>query len=86
MLFRSYAKINKEPIGFHVKKALWLIIYLLFIATFGYLGSSDFGGINFISSKIDHVLLAIISLIFFVWGTKVSYKTSNYFKFIDKIE
>lgn len=82
-IYFYYAKRRGERIWYQVTKAMWMLIYLLFVAAFGYLGSSDFGGINFIPSGFDHILLALISLVFFVWGIKVSYKTPEYIELID---
>lgn len=59
-------------------KAVWIIAYLVTIALFAYLGSDSFGGINVFPDVIDHIILAIIALLFFTWGTRVSYKTSAY--------
>jgi amino acid transporter len=82
-IYFYYAYHNHESVRLHVMKALWLVTYFIFVAAFGYLGSSDFGGINLIPLGVDHVLLAFISLIFFVWGIKASYKTADYLELID---
>ncbi len=77
-IYYSY-KYNRK-IANEIRTTLWIFCYLIFVAIYGYLGSSDFGGINFISNKyyIDHFILAITSLIFFKWGCSVTYKTKYY--------
>lgn len=64
-------------------QALWLIFYLIFVAIFGYIGSSDFGGVNLIPDIYDHIILAIAAIIFYIWGTKASKKTEYYIKEIE---
>lgn len=78
-----YARIRRENFRQNIKKSLWIIVYLVTVAAFSYIGSSSFGGKNFIPDKIDHIILAIIALLFFFWGTSVSYKTPEY---IEEIE
>lgn len=84
-MYFFYAIKNKENIILEIKKTLWLICYLVFVAAYGYLGSSDFNGINLIPNTygIDHIVLAILSLGFFIWGSKVSYKTVEYIEGIE---
>lgn len=87
-IYFFYAIKNKENIMLEIKKTLWLICYLIFVAAYGYLGASDFNGINVIPSAygIDHIVLAILSLGFFIWGNKVSYKTEGYIEDIENKE
>ncbi len=61
-----------------IKNANWFLCYLAFAALFGFLGSKSFGGLGLIPDIIDHVILAISSLIFFYWGRNSSYKTPAY--------
>ena len=84
-IYIYYSYKYKRKILNEIQTTLWIFFYLIFISIYGYFGSSDFGGINFISNKyyIDHILLALISLIFFKWGYSVTYKTKYYYEEID---
>ncbi len=88
-LYFYYARKNQENIKFEITKAIWIIAYLIYIAIFSYLGSKSFGGTGAIPDTygVDHLILGVTCLLFFIWGTSVSYKTSEYIKEIDnKIE
>jgi amino acid transporter len=84
-IYMYYAYKHKKPILTEIYHALWIFCYLIFIAVFGYLGSSEFGGHNIIPSKyaIDHIILATISLMFFKWGYSISHKTKYYYEEIN---
>jgi amino acid transporter len=66
-----------------IKNANWFLFYLAFSALFGFIGSKSFGGLGLIPDIIDHIIIAITSLIFFYWGRSSSYKTPAYFKEIE---
>lgn len=59
--------------------SLWLIVYLVFMAGFSYIGSTHFGGINVVKYPTDFVVLTVAALLFYWWGLKSAYK-SPYFK------
>ena len=85
-IYFYYARKNKENIKQQISKSIWMISYLIFIAVFGLLGSKNFGGMGIIPDYygLDHLILGMLSLIFFSWGTAVSYKTQEYIDEIDK--
>jgi amino acid transporter len=82
-IYFYYASKYKQQLVVAIRKSMWMIAYLVSIALLGYLGSKSFGGIGLIPDKIDHVILAIVALIYFFWGSSVSYKTQEY---INEIE
>ncbi|MFN8769761.1 MAG: APC family permease [Neisseriaceae bacterium] len=84
-LYMYYAIKSKEKIMRQIPKTIWIIAYLIFVALYGYIGGKDFGGLGIIPNQycIDHLILAACSLVFFIWGVSVSYKTDEY---IDKID
>lgn len=86
-IYVIYAMRSKSvDIRTDTRKALWLISYLIFIAIFGYIGSSDFGGINLIPSIYDHIILAIASIVFYIWGVGSSEKTEYFIKEIENTQ
>lgn len=55
--------------------ALWLITYLPSMAFISYIGSEDFGGIGLIPYGPDMVVVILVSLCFYYWGTKSGWRT-----------
>ncbi|MGG1400722.1 APC family permease [Bacillus salipaludis] len=54
---------------------LWMIVYLLCMMCVSYLGSNKFGGKDIIPYGWDMLLIAGLSLVFYVWGFKSGYET-----------
>ena len=86
-VYGYYAVKAKEKIKSQIPRTIWIIFYLIFVAFYGFIGSKNFGGLGLIpdSYGIDHIILAITSMIFFIWGVKVSYKTVAYIEEIDNM-
>lgn len=59
----------------HLKSAWWMIFYLPVIALVSYIGSEKFGGLNLIPFGWDLVVVAIVGLVFFVWGANSGWRT-----------
>lgn len=64
-----------EDIGQHLRASYWLICYMLTMALLSYLGSSAFGGINFIHEGWDQLTVAIVALFFYRWGVRSAWVT-----------
>ncbi len=58
------SRITREDVVYGV----WFVVYQLVIVALSYLGSSNFGGNNTLSSPWDSVLFAVVSLLFYYWG------------------
>ncbi|MED1469971.1 APC family permease [Bacillus salipaludis] len=54
---------------------LWMVVYLLCMMCVSYLGSHKFGGKDVIPYGWDMLLIAGLSLVFYVWGFKSGYET-----------
>lgn len=52
--------------------AWWLIVYLIFMSLMSYVGSNGFGGQNWVEYPWDFVIIILISLVFYTWGTHSS--------------
>ena len=65
----------RENLGRDIKAGIWLVVYLLFILLMSYLGS--FGGQKIIPFPWDNVVVAIFSLLFFIWGVRSGYATKS---------
>jgi amino acid transporter len=61
----------------NVSAGLWLVLYLLSLALISYLGSPKFGGSGVLPYGIDMALVALVSLGFYHWGVKSSWKTKD---------
>ena len=55
-----------------LKHAWWLIVYMIFISVMSYVGSTGFGGRDFIKYPLDFVVIIVASLLFYWWGVKSS--------------
>jgi amino acid transporter len=54
---------------------LWMVVYLLCMMCVSFLGSSKFGGINIIPYGWDMLVIAVLSLGFYVWGFKSGFES-----------
>lgn len=54
--------------------AWWLIVYMIFISLMSYVGSSGFGGQDWIKYPFDFAVIIVVSLIFYFWGVNSSLK------------
>ncbi|WP_266160476.1 APC family permease [Dyella silvatica] len=63
--------------GRQLKGAWWLIVYLPTIALVSYAGSSTFGGHNYLPYGVDLAVVAVIGLVFYVWGVKSGWRTPS---------
>lgn len=73
-------KNTKKQIG----GSLWIILYLIVLAALSFIGSKEFNGMNWIHYPYDFVVIIIIALMFYKFGTS-SYFESIYFKRAKKI-
>ena len=53
-----------------VRSGVWLLAYLVTMAGLSYLGDPQFGGIGVIPFGWDFLAVAVVSLVFFVWGVR----------------
>jgi amino acid transporter len=58
-----------------LRAAWWLIAYLLVITGLSWVGSQEFGGLNYIGYGWDQLCVAIAALIFFSWGLRSGWRT-----------
>ncbi|MED3561272.1 APC family permease [Bacillus xiapuensis] len=54
---------------------LWMVVYLFCMMGISYLGSNKFGGKNIIPYGWDMLLIAGLSLVFYIWGFKSGFET-----------
>ncbi|MEB8070954.1 APC family permease [Staphylococcus xylosus] len=73
-------KNTKKQIG----GSLWIILYLIVLATLSFIGSKEFNGMDWVHYPYDFVVIIIIALMFYKFGTS-SYFESIYFKRAKKI-
>ncbi|KRK57170.1 amino acid permease-associated protein [Fructilactobacillus fructivorans] len=55
----------------------WMVVYLIFMAAFSYIGSTPFGGQNWIHYPYDFIVIIVVSLVFFYWGVFSYQRTGN---------
>ena len=60
-----------------MKGAWWLVFYLITLAVVSRIGSAKFGGLDYIHYGWDLVVVAIIGLVFFLWGVNSGWRTPS---------
>jgi amino acid transporter len=58
-----------------LRAAWWLIFYLPTIALVSWVGSARFGGRDYLTWGWDLIVVAVLSLIFFIWGARSGWRT-----------
>jgi hypothetical protein len=60
-----------------MKGAWWLVCYLPTLALVSWAGSTMFGGKGYLSYGWDLALVAVIGLVFYLWGVKSGWRTPS---------
>ncbi|MGC8565111.1 MAG: APC family permease [Thermoplasmata archaeon] len=82
IMFAYFYRKNKFSIE-DIKSGLWLIVLLIFVAIFSYIGPSQYGGINIIPFPWDFIVLAIVSLGIYFWAQASGKKTKSLEEYIE---
>jgi amino acid transporter len=69
------AKAGWPDIARQLRGAWWLIAYLPVIAALSWAGSEKFGGRDYLKWGWDLVIVGVVGLVFFIWGTKSGWNT-----------
>jgi hypothetical protein len=69
------AQAGWQDFGRHLKGAWWLIVYLPTVAIVSWLGSTTFGGRGYLPYGLDLVVVAVIGLVFYMWGVRSGWRT-----------
>ena len=75
-LYYQY-KSGWHDFGRQMKGAWWLVAYLITLAVVSRIGSAKFGGLDFIPYGWDLAVVAVIGLLFFLWGVKSGWRTPS---------
>ncbi len=75
--FYYQAKSGWHDFGRQMKGAWWLAAYLVALAVVSKIGSPKFGGIGIIPYGWDLAVVAVIGLVFFLWGVKSGWRTPS---------
>ncbi|MDE2249508.1 MAG: APC family permease [Xanthomonadaceae bacterium] len=75
--FYYQARHGWKDFGSHLKGAWWLVAYLITLAVVSKFGSAKFGGLDYIPYGWDLALVAVIGLVFFLWGVKSGWRTPS---------
>jgi amino acid transporter len=75
--FYYQAKRGWHDFGRQLKGAWWLIAYLPTIALVSWAGSTTFGGQGYLPYGWDLAVVAVIGLVFYVWGVKSGWRTPS---------
>ncbi|MDN4462157.1 APC family permease [Lactobacillus sanfranciscensis] len=59
------------------KGSLWMLFYLAFMSAFSYVGSTPFGGQNWIHYPYDFLVIIAVSLGFYYWGVNSYQETKE---------
>ena len=63
--------------GRQLKGAWWLIFYLPSVAALSWMGSTTFGGMGYLSYGVDLLVVAVVGLVFYIWGVKSGWRTPS---------
>jgi len=63
--------------GRQLKGAWWLIFYLPSVAALSWAGSTTFGGMGYLSYGVDLLVVAVVGLVFYIWGVKSGWRTPS---------
>jgi amino acid transporter len=66
-----------QDFGRQLQGAWWLICYLPVVAALSWAGSDKFKGHNYVPYGWDLLLVAVVGLIFYVWGVKSGWSTPS---------
>ena len=69
------AKSGWHDFARQMKGAWWLVLYLPTIALVSWAGSTEFDGKGYLPYGWDLVIVAIVGLVFYVWGVKSGWRT-----------
>jgi amino acid transporter len=75
--FYYQAKAGWHDFGRQMKGAWWLVCYLPALAFVSWAGSTTFGGRGYLSYGWDLALVAVIGLVFYLWGVKSGWRTPS---------
>lgn len=73
--FYYQAKNGWEDFGRHMKGAWWLVCYLIALAIVSLIGSPQFGGLGYLPYGWDLAVVAVIGLVFYLWGVCSGWRT-----------
>lgn len=73
--FFYQAKQGWRDFGRQLKGAWWLIAYLPTLALVSWLGSTQFGGKGYLPYGWDLLVVAVIGLVFYLWGVRSGWRT-----------
>ena len=75
--FYYQAKAGWHDFGRQMKGAWWLVCYLPVMAIVSWLGSTTFGGKGYLSYGWDLTVVAVIGLVFYLWGVASGWRTPS---------
>jgi hypothetical protein len=75
-LYYQY-KSGWHEFGKQLKGAWWLVFYLISLAIVSRIGSAKFGGLDYLHYGWDLVVVAVIGLVFYLWGVKSGWRTPS---------
>ncbi|HUH56110.1 MAG TPA: APC family permease, partial [Rhodanobacter sp.] len=75
--FYYQAKAGWHDFGRQMKGAWWLVFYLPTLALVSWAGSTIFGGKGYLSYGWDLAVVAVIGLVFYLWGVKSGWRTPS---------
>ncbi len=78
---------HKNKFSFdEIKSGIWIIVLLIFVAIFSYIGPSQYGGINIIPFPWDFIVLAIVSLLIYFWAQISGRRTKSLEEYLQSIK
>ena len=57
-----------RPLLRELRTGAWLVVYIVLLIVFSYIGSRDFGGNNSVGAPWDSIIIGVLSLALYVWA------------------
>ena len=71
------AKAGWRDFARHLRGAVWLIVFMPVVAALSYVGSSKFGGRDYIPFGWDLLVVAIVAFAFYLWALRSGWRTPD---------
>jgi amino acid transporter len=66
----AVTRTKDRPLVRELRTGAWLVVYIVLLIVFSYIGSGDFGGNNSIGAPWDSIIVGVLSLALYVWAVQ----------------
>ena len=70
LLVFGVVRAKDRPLPQELRTGAWLVVYIVALIVFSYVGSTDFGGNDSIGAPWDSIIVGVVGLAVYVWAVK----------------